>query len=94
KMEMTFSYGGRCSLEKGVWNWRIPPRGRALDDVSSLNFLIGDLFSSSEGYDTWQWSLDAFDVLKVKTQSNLIQDEFLAGSIIGNHHTWNFCVPK
>ncbi|GJY72569.1 RNA-directed DNA polymerase, eukaryota, reverse transcriptase zinc-binding domain protein [Tanacetum coccineum] len=44
---------------RGVWMWRIPPCGRSLDDVSSLCSLISDLSLSSEGFDKWQWALNA-----------------------------------
>ncbi|GJU83876.1 RNA-directed DNA polymerase, eukaryota, reverse transcriptase zinc-binding domain protein, partial [Tanacetum coccineum] len=79
---------------RGVWMWRIPPCGRSLDDVSSLCSLISDLSLSSEGFDKWQWALDASGVLNVKTLSNLIQDKLLADGNLGNHHTWNSWVPN
>ncbi|GJY75974.1 hypothetical protein Tco_0481090 [Tanacetum coccineum] len=44
----------------GNWEWRIPPRGRALDDISALNTVIGNLTLSNDAVDSdsWTWSMD------------------------------------
>nr|GEU66892.1 arginine repressor C-terminal-like domain-containing protein [Tanacetum cinerariifolium] len=42
----------------GNWNWHIPPRGRALDDLSNMINLIGNLELSSSGLDKWRWACD------------------------------------
>ncbi|GJZ68852.1 putative RNA-directed DNA polymerase, eukaryota, reverse transcriptase zinc-binding domain protein [Tanacetum coccineum] len=51
----------------GNWSWRLPPRGRAIDDLSSLECLIGDLILHSDGDDNWGWKGDASRIFKVKT---------------------------
>ncbi|GKC42735.1 hypothetical protein Tco_1060457, partial [Tanacetum coccineum] len=48
---------------KGLWAWRIPPRGRALDDIASLTFHIGN-FTLSDGDDKWVWKGDAYGNFK------------------------------
>ncbi|GJY24299.1 BSD-like protein [Tanacetum coccineum] len=51
------------SRKKGIlggnWSWRVPPRGRAIDELSSLISLIGNLSLDSNGTDKWIWSGDA-----------------------------------
>ncbi|GKA49601.1 RNA-directed DNA polymerase, eukaryota, reverse transcriptase zinc-binding domain protein [Tanacetum coccineum] len=55
-------------LCNGVWDWRIPIRGRAVDDLSRLIDLIGNnsFSSTSDGPDKWVWSGDGSGILKVK----------------------------
>ncbi|GKD03086.1 hypothetical protein Tco_1178060, partial [Tanacetum coccineum] len=48
---------------KGMWSWRIPPRGRALDDLASLISHIGN-FSLSDGVDKWVWKDDVSGIFK------------------------------
>ncbi|GJV25403.1 putative reverse transcriptase domain-containing protein [Tanacetum coccineum] len=43
----------------GNWSWRVPPRGRAIDEPSSLIHLIGNLFIDSNEIDKWIWIGDA-----------------------------------
>ncbi|GJT41089.1 hypothetical protein Tco_0940954 [Tanacetum coccineum] len=35
----------------GNWSWRLHPRGRAIDDLSPLECLIGNLILHSDGDD-------------------------------------------
>ncbi|GJT29059.1 hypothetical protein Tco_0909334 [Tanacetum coccineum] len=42
----------------GNWEWRIPPRGRAMDDLSDMLNLISNLELSSSGLDKWVWVCD------------------------------------
>ncbi|GKG55517.1 hypothetical protein Tco_0572157, partial [Tanacetum coccineum] len=42
----------------GNWSWRIPPKGRALDDLSALSSLLNNTVFSSNGCDRWCWSYD------------------------------------
>ncbi|GJY78529.1 RNA-directed DNA polymerase, eukaryota, reverse transcriptase zinc-binding domain protein [Tanacetum coccineum] len=39
----------------GNWSWRVPPRDRAIDELSSLISLIGNLSLNSNGTDKWIW---------------------------------------
>ncbi|GJT07167.1 hypothetical protein Tco_0841629 [Tanacetum coccineum] len=73
---------------RGVWMWRIPPCGRSLDDVSSLCSLISDLSLSSEGFDKWQWALDASGVLIVSKLCPFceLEDETLKHCLIKCSH--------
>ncbi|GJZ82479.1 hypothetical protein Tco_0647652 [Tanacetum coccineum] len=65
----------------GMWSWRIPPRGRALDDLASLILVIGN-FYLSKGNDRWVWRRDAFGIFKVSSLSASIQNKVLADSFI------------
>ncbi|GKD31483.1 hypothetical protein Tco_1242261 [Tanacetum coccineum] len=38
---------------RAVWDWRINPRGRALDDLTNLSSIIGDLSLSPGTNDKW-----------------------------------------
>ncbi|GJR69394.1 hypothetical protein Tco_0015459 [Tanacetum coccineum] len=86
------------SLTSGVWggnwSWRIPPRGRALDDLSSLISRIGDLHLPSNGCDKWTWSGDASGSFKVRNLVKSIENQLLSGYVIGKHHQWNSWIPR
>ncbi|GJZ26721.1 RNA-directed DNA polymerase, eukaryota [Tanacetum coccineum] len=79
---------------EGSWSWRVSPRGRALDDLSSLLSLINHLSLSSNDCDRWFWSGDASGKLKVKSLSTSIQNICLGASARGVHHIWNSWIPK
>nr|GEZ80533.1 hypothetical protein [Tanacetum cinerariifolium] len=81
---------------EGVWDWRIPIHGRAMDDLSRLIDLIGNnSFSSTfDGTDKWVWSGDGFGILKVKVLSQLIQNSLFSDCVIGEHHVWNSWIPR
>nr|GEV23307.1 retrovirus-related Pol polyprotein from transposon TNT 1-94 [Tanacetum cinerariifolium] len=42
----------------GNWSWHVPPRSRAIDELSSLISLIGNLSLDSNGIDKWIWTGD------------------------------------
>ncbi|GJU45999.1 RNA-directed DNA polymerase, eukaryota [Tanacetum coccineum] len=48
---------------KGMWLWRIRPRGRDLDDFASLISHIGN-FLLSDGVDKWVWKDDVSGIFK------------------------------
>ncbi|GKF81504.1 hypothetical protein Tco_0240106, partial [Tanacetum coccineum] len=73
---------------RGRWAWRIPFRGRALDDLSALISVIGNL-SLSNGIDKWAWMGGPYRSCKVIILSSSIQDKLLADNRIGSHHIWN-----
>ncbi|GJT08667.1 hypothetical protein Tco_0843129 [Tanacetum coccineum] len=56
------SVADRWSLLNGVWQviwaWRRQPRGRALDELSTLSSLISGLVLDMSREDIWSWSLD------------------------------------
>ncbi|GJZ50986.1 RNA-directed DNA polymerase, eukaryota, reverse transcriptase zinc-binding domain protein [Tanacetum coccineum] len=76
----------RWKFENGVWcgnwNWRFPPRGRAINEVSDLVSLIGNLILSAEGK------------YNVKTLSSRIQLISLSDHIIGECHRRNSWIPR
>ncbi|GJW54112.1 RNA-directed DNA polymerase, eukaryota, reverse transcriptase zinc-binding domain protein [Tanacetum coccineum] len=78
---------------KGLWAWRIPPRGRALDDISSLTSHIGN-FTLSDGDDKWVWKDDASGNFKVSNLSVCIQNNLFADSYLELHHIWNSWIPR
>ncbi|GJU86058.1 RNA-directed DNA polymerase, eukaryota, reverse transcriptase zinc-binding domain protein [Tanacetum coccineum] len=78
----------------GNWSWRLPPRWRAIDDLSKLEGLISSLVLESDGEDKWVWKGDALGSLKVKSQSYSIQNLLLANDIIDNHCLWISWIPK
>ncbi|GJY48687.1 RNA-directed DNA polymerase, eukaryota, reverse transcriptase zinc-binding domain protein [Tanacetum coccineum] len=78
----------------GNWEWRYPPRGRAISDVTDMLSLIGNLSLSSNGVDKWTWSQDNSGIFKVQTLSNNIQNLSLADCNLGVHHTWNSWIPR
>ncbi|GJY07741.1 hypothetical protein Tco_0374795 [Tanacetum coccineum] len=49
----------------GNWSWRFTPRGRAIDDLSSLTSSIGNLSLSMDGMDRWQWTSNVSSIFKV-----------------------------
>ncbi|PWA94255.1 RNA-directed DNA polymerase, eukaryota, Reverse transcriptase zinc-binding domain protein [Artemisia annua] len=71
----------------GRWSWRIPPRGRALDDLASLVSLIDNMVLSPANDDKWVWDRDASDAFKVK-------ELFLSQHSLGSHHVWNSWIPR
>ncbi|GJX27604.1 RNA-directed DNA polymerase, eukaryota, reverse transcriptase zinc-binding domain protein [Tanacetum coccineum] len=77
----------------GTWSWR-SPRGRAIDDVSSLVSLISSIFISGEGADNWVWSREASGIFKVNTLSVHLQELLLADHSLGSHHIWNSWTPR
>ncbi|GKD34056.1 RNA-directed DNA polymerase, eukaryota [Tanacetum coccineum] len=48
----------------GSWDWRIPPRGRALDDLNALHSSLSSVLFLPNGYDKWIWSYDAVGLFK------------------------------
>ncbi|GKG09540.1 hypothetical protein Tco_0338286, partial [Tanacetum coccineum] len=46
------------------WEWRYPPRGRVISDVTDMLSLIGNLSLSPDGVDKWTWSQDNSGIFK------------------------------
>ncbi|GKB16966.1 hypothetical protein Tco_0850889 [Tanacetum coccineum] len=78
----------------GNWSWRVPPRGRTIDELSSLILLIGNLFIISNGTGKWIWTGDASGKFKVSSLTKSIQNFALGDSAIGYHHLWNPWIPR
>ncbi|GKB50231.1 RNA-directed DNA polymerase, eukaryota, reverse transcriptase zinc-binding domain protein [Tanacetum coccineum] len=78
----------------GRWSWRYPPCGRAINDLSSLLNMIGNLSLSPDGVDKWSWAYEASSLFKVKTFSNSIQNLQLVDCSLGKHHSWNSWIPR
>ncbi|GJS74208.1 hypothetical protein Tco_0840537 [Tanacetum coccineum] len=76
----------RRGLFNGVWggtrSWRIPPRGRSVDDVSALISHIGNLHLCPLGSDKWAWVGDLSGSFKVKSLSNKIENICLMGALL------------
>ncbi|GKB39211.1 RNA-directed DNA polymerase, eukaryota, reverse transcriptase zinc-binding domain protein [Tanacetum coccineum] len=77
----------------GNWEWRLPPRGRALNDLNSLRNVIGNLALSPNCSDKWSWGCDDLGRFNVKSISCIIQNNLLSDCILGDHHTWNSWIP-
>ncbi|GKA87216.1 hypothetical protein Tco_0808927 [Tanacetum coccineum] len=78
----------------GNWSRHLPPRWRAIDDLSTLEGLISSLVRESDGEDKWVWKGDASKSFKVKFLSKSIQNLLLANDIIDSHCLWNSWIPK
>ncbi|GJR23759.1 putative ribonuclease H-like domain-containing protein [Tanacetum coccineum] len=87
----------RWCLSNGIWEgrwaWRFPPRGRALDDLSSLIASIGNLTLCDDAIDKWSWFRDTSRIFKVKSLANSLQNLLLADSKLNFHHIWNSWIP-
>ncbi|GJZ64247.1 hypothetical protein Tco_0620668 [Tanacetum coccineum] len=79
---------------RAVWDWRINPRGRALDDLTNLFLIIGDLSLSPGTNDKWLWSCDATGVFKVRSITSLIQNKLLEYCKVDNYLLWNSRIPR
>ncbi|GJZ03150.1 hypothetical protein Tco_0521111, partial [Tanacetum coccineum] len=66
--------------------------GRALNELSSLTSLIGNLTLSDDGIDKWIWAKDASRCLKVKSLSTHIQEVLLVEHRLRFHHVTAFFV--
>ncbi|GJR39959.1 hypothetical protein Tco_1215643 [Tanacetum coccineum] len=78
----------------GNWSRNLPPRWRAIDDLSTHEGLISSLVRESDGEDKWVWKGDASKSFKVKFLSKSIQNLLLANDIIDSHCLWNSWIPK
>ncbi|GJZ03380.1 putative RNA-directed DNA polymerase, eukaryota, reverse transcriptase zinc-binding domain protein [Tanacetum coccineum] len=64
-------------LWRGKWSWRVPPKGRSLDDISSLITLMENFHLNPLDLDKWSWMGDASGQFKrasidrLPTRSNL-----------------------
>nr|GEV95567.1 RNA-directed DNA polymerase, eukaryota, reverse transcriptase zinc-binding domain protein [Tanacetum cinerariifolium] len=61
----------------------IPPRGRALDDLSALKLSIGELSLTENGSDRWIWDKECSGSFKVNTLTIRLQDILLADDHLG-----------
>ncbi|GKD88946.1 RNA-directed DNA polymerase, eukaryota, reverse transcriptase zinc-binding domain protein, partial [Tanacetum coccineum] len=78
----------------GLSEWRIPPRGRSMDDLSDMLNLISNLELSSSGLDKWVWVCDTSGMFKTNTLSKSIQDALFNDAAISNPHKWNSWIPR
>ncbi|GKB80745.1 RNA-directed DNA polymerase, eukaryota, reverse transcriptase zinc-binding domain protein, partial [Tanacetum coccineum] len=78
----------------GNWSWRLPPRGRVIEGLSSLVSLIGNLAQPDVGMDKWAWKMNAFGFFKVKDLVTRIQNSSLVECVLGEHHIWNSWIPR
>ncbi|GKB47887.1 retrotransposon protein, putative, ty1-copia subclass [Tanacetum coccineum] len=78
----------------GRWSWRYHPRGRAINNLSSLLNMIGNLSLSPDGTDKWSWAYEASGLFKVKTLSDSIQNLQLVDCSLGKNHSCNSWIPR
>ncbi|GJT10444.1 putative RNA-directed DNA polymerase [Tanacetum coccineum] len=78
----------------GTWSWRIPPRGRVLDDLASLVSHLDSFTLSSSGQDKWSWTGDVSGTFKVSSLTSTIQNHILGNCVIGRKHKWISCIPR
>nr|GEY06303.1 hypothetical protein [Tanacetum cinerariifolium] len=78
----------------GMWSWRCPPRGRAINDVSSIFSLISNLSISGEGADNWVWSREALGIFKVNSLSLHLHELLLADHSLGSYQIWNSWISR
>ncbi|GKC26786.1 putative RNA-directed DNA polymerase [Tanacetum coccineum] len=65
-----------------------------LDDISSLNSLLGNFKLKPCELDKWSWDGDASGKFRVCSLSKKIDDIMLHDSTIGEHHIWNSWIPR
>ncbi|GJT74421.1 RNA-directed DNA polymerase, eukaryota [Tanacetum coccineum] len=78
----------------GSWDWRIPPRGRAIDDMIALTSSLSSVMFASSGCDKWVWSYDSNGFFNVKVLSKVLDKQFYGTHSLGVHHKWNSWIPK
>nr|GEV07363.1 RNA-directed DNA polymerase, eukaryota [Tanacetum cinerariifolium] len=78
----------------GNWNWRFAPRGRAVSDLNTLLFVIGDYALDGSRNDSWTWIGDVSRLFKVKPLATYVQNSLFSGCDLGKHHLWNALVPR
>ncbi|GJS83722.1 hypothetical protein Tco_1415023 [Tanacetum coccineum] len=71
------------------WNWRSAPRGRTLDEVSTLMSLIRDMSLDPNAPDRWQWGLHNSRKFSVRALSALIQNSLNGPLSRGINFRWN-----
>ncbi|GKA81793.1 RNA-directed DNA polymerase, eukaryota [Tanacetum coccineum] len=78
----------------GSWAWRIPPRGRAIDDLNILSNCLNSVVLNPDGCDKWVWSYSVSGHFKVNTLSKIIENNLLGDHSLESHHKWNYWIPK
>ncbi|GKC55652.1 hypothetical protein Tco_1083250 [Tanacetum coccineum] len=78
----------------GVWSWRIPLRGRTVDDLVQMVDIISNVSFSSDSVDKWVWNSDVSGMFKVKVLSHNIQNSAYSDYTIGKHDVWNSWIPR
>ncbi|GJR12182.1 putative RNA-directed DNA polymerase, eukaryota, reverse transcriptase zinc-binding domain protein, partial [Tanacetum coccineum] len=75
-------------------DWRLAPRGRATDDLTSLISHMGNISLSPSGCVKWVWTYDPSGLFKVRSLSKVIQNLSLNSFGLGVHHSWNSWIPR
>ncbi|GJZ40575.1 RNA-directed DNA polymerase, eukaryota, reverse transcriptase zinc-binding domain protein [Tanacetum coccineum] len=76
------------------WAWRIPPRGRAIDELNTLQITMNSVLLPSNGCDKWFWTYDTSGFFKVKVLSKVIEFLLLGVHGLGSYHKWNSWIPR
>ncbi|PWA58014.1 RNA-directed DNA polymerase, eukaryota, Reverse transcriptase zinc-binding domain protein [Artemisia annua] len=97
-MHKECKFKDRWMVDSGAWhscwNWKVPPRGRSLDDVCSLTSLLCSMSVSCDTLDCWQWGLHSSRKFSVQSLSTIIHDRILDSSILSRKFPWNSWIPK
>ncbi|GKD27472.1 putative RNA-directed DNA polymerase, eukaryota, reverse transcriptase zinc-binding domain protein [Tanacetum coccineum] len=75
-------------------DWRLAPRGRATDDLTSLISHMGNISLSPSSCDKWVWTYDPSRLFKVRSMSKVIHNLSLNSIGLGVHHSWNSWIPR
>jgi hypothetical protein len=75
------------------WNWRSHPRGRALDDLNSIQTLLNGTQINVGSPDRRFWNYDSKGMFSVKRLSSLIKNHILSEDSSIPHHKWIPWVP-
>ncbi|GKC61829.1 RNA-directed DNA polymerase, eukaryota, reverse transcriptase zinc-binding domain protein [Tanacetum coccineum] len=97
-LEYSTHEGDRCAREDNgwrcSWEWRFPPRSRALSDYHRLDSLVCDISQRNGSSDGWDWLLNSGNAFTVKHLSKMIDGITLGGNNLGKMHQWNPLIPR
>lgn len=78
---------------RGNWDWRVNPRGQALDELSSLQACIGNAQLYSDSCDRGRQIYDPNGCFSVKRLTMLIQKCNMIDANSSKHHELNSWFP-
>ncbi|GJY33571.1 reverse transcriptase domain, reverse transcriptase zinc-binding domain protein [Tanacetum coccineum] len=79
---------------KGIWAWSRQPRGRTLDDLSALSYLINGVVLDRSHEVNWSWSLDESGSFSVRSLCKFIQSKLFVIETECPSFKWNSWVPE
>nr|GEZ38061.1 cysteine-rich receptor-like protein kinase [Tanacetum cinerariifolium] len=81
-------------LKINSWAWRIPLRGRALDDINIFCNSLNNVVLNPNGRDKWSWLYEDSGCFKVNVSTKAIKFNLHGDHSLGTHHKWNSWIPK